>query len=1484
MKFGDRGRRNLGSEKEDFQTLAPLRGAALVGQHRGRMQASAMRDLAGEGGRGRGGSGLRTSLGLGSGLASLSASLAAMPAARTHAGASSAASALLRSVGYHDAPPAPELWSLYRQPGTTPIGDAPVPGAPPRKRVAFAGAATEKAPESALAPVAVGRVGEEEAAAMTYEERTASVAERLGRLSRLTTDNFLRAQAELDWEEERAGLVSGALNALHLTSHQTHVAEGGLASMALDIVQCVPVAGFTQAPLGSAPRAGSAASQDRWLAGGRPQRLAEIVERINLERWRGSSGNAGCDGRGGGVQPLRELAWYEEEGRTDTTLDTSEGSEARALEAAGPFGFHWRYLAELYRILHSIVSSLDARRRGAGGGGAGQVALGEADVEEALVQGSLDHLHAQFRGMIKTIFESRKSTSRVLLSEVGENDADEELLCAAVHRHLVDLKVEHKNKSLWPKVLCLMRCGKSSTAAKLLRHHVIQSNEEAIAGAAAAAAHAHGSAAAAAAHSHERAQCRNDWCRELAHALEAWQVGPSACRGGPAGSTGGMRALPQAAGPPQKPANTQCRECIEGGGGVRQCRGCRLEDLMWAWGGHDLQWALNLYVLDDKMVLGTRNQDRYAKSAHYKLEAERFSEDADKYTNAVLCLLNYADARTPGQIPRPSEPSMQAEPSRYECQLHDLPPLLGDAAGNLVAHLGLDAGADRLAAKDALISRDRRVQDVADRPHVAVLLEKLPGTALVIQKSLWRLVQDHVWRHLAFVRPVAAARVVSAGAGAAVAAQQHAEDHALSLQHCQTHGVAKILDAISKCPGWGSFKHCVTALAAPRSASGRGGGGGSGVVDAEAKSIVAYNVIQMLFFTLQFGKGLVQLSKLGPSQLVEAVHMAVALHYYGVDVHLDEFHSTQHEEEQPLVVGLVSQLLHAELLVFAPPEEHTGMASVGGGGSAARGGQRTLTGEEQLRRAIHYCLLMQEVPREDGAAIHVNRGAVALLAQLCLTAPAADVHFAFRAVVADLCGEAAAANAAGNPESTVSGKRATLLRKVMHAARVRAGEQCVAKGHLLLQDAALCFYWAERDAQPQDSATLNMQRYLGTTTALLDVFAAPGRGGSRQTRANVLDHCSALVDHMIAALGGGAGCARGFGNGAGEGTGGKDEALLARQARDLVQWLSAGRRRMGSGAGGTADSMGSGAGGGDEGGTRRVTMLAQFLHTWQVAKAHEVMAAGMPLDALRELLHLPCDHALSRQPLFAPQVATLLSAFSSTPATASVRGGGGGGGQVCFLPCWKHAVNAEDAVLQVEKMVQGSLVAAPPTHLVPDAIILALQCLLSLKKSCAHKPHMGSGWADSFMGDYSSDDMVRMLSPQPSSLKRRRQAGMSASPYEAGPAGNGVGSSGTQSFLRRRTAAAMTQVEGEGMRLGWGRGFTAVVRSGGDAGMAGSPTTLQGHEAVLEEQHKLLHALEWHVEELRRCVERLVARNLCLSDLSLHVHTLLQSSLVSADS
>ena len=32
---------------------------------------------------------------------------------------------------------------------------------------------------------------------------------------------------------------------------------------------------------------------------------------------------------------------------------------------------------------------------------------------------------------------------------------------------------------------------------------------------------------------------------------------------------------------------------------------------------------------------------------------------------------------------------------------------------------------------------------------------------------------------------------------------------------------------------------------------------------------------------------------------------------------------------------------------------------------------------------------------------------------------------------------------------------------------------------------------------------LDMERYLETITSLLDVFAAPGRGGSRQTRAKV---------------------------------------------------------------------------------------------------------------------------------------------------------------------------------------------------------------------------------------------------------------------------------------------------------------------------------------------------------------------------------------------
>ena len=70
--------------------------------------------------------------------------------------------------------------------------------------------------------------------------------------------------------------------------------------------------------------------------------------------------------------------------------------------------------------------------------------------------------------------------------------------------------------------------------------------------------------------------------------------------------------------------------------------------------------------------------------------------------------------------------------------------------------------------------------------------------------------------------------------------------------------------------------------------------------------------------------------------------------------------------------------------------------------------------------------------------------------------------------------------------------RLRVLQRVMWRARICAGEICSGKGQALLADAALCFYWAERDCQEAEDQALNMQRYLSTLTSLLDLYAAPG--------------------------------------------------------------------------------------------------------------------------------------------------------------------------------------------------------------------------------------------------------------------------------------------------------------------------------------------------------------------------------------------------------
>ena len=69
-------------------------------------------------------------------------------------------------------------------------------------------------------------------------------------------------------------------------------------------------------------------------------------------------------------------------------------------------------------------------------------------------------------------------------------------------------------------------------------------------------------------------------------------------------------------------------------------------------------------------------------------------------------------------------------------------------------------------------------------------------------QALWRLVQDHVWRQLVLVRPSAAAQNP----------RLHADMHRLSLSYCQTEGFSKMMEGVSKHPGWHSFKHHLKAL------------------------------------------------------------------------------------------------------------------------------------------------------------------------------------------------------------------------------------------------------------------------------------------------------------------------------------------------------------------------------------------------------------------------------------------------------------------------------------------------------------------------------------------------------------------------------------------------------------------------------------------------------------------------------------------------
>ena len=448
-----------------------------------------------------------------------------------------------------------------------------------------------------------------------------------------------------------------------------------------------------------------------------------------------------------------------------------------------------------------------------------------------------------------------------------------------------------------------------------------------------------------------------------------------------------------------------------------------------------------------------------------------------------------------------------------------------------------------------------------------------------------------------------------------------------------------------------------------------------------------------------------------------------------------------------------------------------------------------------------------------------------------------------------------------------------MLREVMWKARISAGEICAGKGQALLGDAALCFYWAERDIQESEDQPLNMQRYLSTLTSLLDLYAAPGRGGSRQTRGKVLDHCTQLVHHMLDAL-------ERQKQTPPNDSPPPDDSLLARQGHDLIKWLSASLSRATPGGSENAGAeKGQHAEMGEAMATGRVTRLALFLHAWQVAQAHEVQAAGMPLDALRELLHLPSDESSSRQTQFAPKVATLLAAFSPkagaglvlaaaqaqgfvSPAAAIPSPGGWGGrtadgtaglGRVCFLPSSYHSVNAKLAILQVEKMMSASRTvggASCAAHIVPDAIILALQCLLTFKKQRAARgtPGQQRGRGRSrLVADYSSADITAMFSPQSSvASKRRREL-----------ASDDLGELSSPS-VRRRVPATPEPVGQPALSL-----FAitpardeAQARAFGESGLG----ELEGEEDSLLSQHNLHHSVDWHIEVCVTCVTRVWAR------------------------
>ncbi|EKX37884.1 hypothetical protein GUITHDRAFT_144704 [Guillardia theta CCMP2712] len=1250
------------------------------------MSLSSPRQLAGE----RREKGVKTILG--GSLLHLSLSLQKLPACRTHALPSHDGSILLRSVGFMD-PKNFDVSSLLRQPDYD-------------TRLASSAVKEQEAEDT-------------KSFAFDYLEMTGAVAERHARVAKLHTDNFLRSEAERDWEDERSMLVAVDLGSLDLQKPDSFV---------LPAFQ--PIAGFTErdqtaAEEGSSHQRGGERRR-RW--DGRQQQLSEVVKAINRKKWRAESLSERDE-----LQPLKLLSRMTRDGSDasfsssnpssqgyNTSLEdpylslTSPGySPAAPLEGSQGPSASSRYLADLYRMLHALV----ARDKGT----RGFICLKDQVSRDAwLLRGALEFLSADFKDLLRTSLDCWQEGGKKKLAqqfdEEGESPGASKTDRMLVIHHLLrwhskqrdsqlDGTEDGKCVPLWAEIFFLMRCGAADAAASILNDNSLQLSSPPQ-----RRPHAHAS-------SSEHQEFERVVKQLFRQALTQWAEGEK-------GDEGVVHRLSFS---------------------PSFCKG-------------DFLWACNMRLTPESSSM---------KRFGGLVESFLRQTESDKWHNVVVSLLNDSE-NNPGEIPRSHKG--ESESARFKCAINDLPPLFDDVTERLCDHLLLDKAADRLAPSFFLYS---------NRSNGNLFLD----TAVVAQKTLWRLVQDMVWRQLAFVRPDPQLKPLGRNHS-----KHKSQLHPLSLEHCQTEGVKAVVEGVSKWQGWTSFKVYVKAITSGQNLPG---------IHPQIKTIVTYNLVQILFLTLQLDKGLLELSKLGGEHEVEAAHIGIALHYYGALQGLEELDycgqrgdvgakRDSRSRAESFLRCLVSKMLHGFFLL--PPSSPASFLLL-------------------LQRALHYCYVFQvehfwggvDVQNpEEGESLQgkeemaeesrLNESCLALLTQLCLLAPVRPLHDAFMLVLEDLAPASSSppVRALGASASS-AGRRRKLLIDLMYEAKVRAAEVCCLRGDLLLHDAALLFYWAEQEGG-LNGGEKNFEKFLLTMTALVDQFAVEERCSSRKARSRVMDIASRLVEGMWRYGRGGSTNLLEEQEEEQEGAGGR------RQAREVMQWLRVNGHEE-----------------------RARTLLSVFLYTWQSAKAQEVYASGLALEALRELLDLSLSSrspAAGRALQFAPKIRELLQCLQEGNPELS--------GNISFLPCLHHGVNAEKAILQVQKIVSSESFKTralgnnlPAQNLVADSILLAFQ------------------WQDPLILSPILTLSCQMFSPPKRHLSQ------------------------VEGLADMSQASKWARTSNEGEQL--------------NSGML---------SALVLDETELLRSVKWHLEELERCAELLVKRNLCANELVVRMRTMKQQQRV----